>query len=334
MDNKPIGMDIKLLIVLGLLGFFTFPIAASAMDQIVNGVITGVDQKQVPGNEKVSGLPTILPPPDGATVVNFDETTQPCGFAHTIALTTQYLGTKGVTFAGPADVNGGAVLNECGNFGVTGHSKPNFLAFNKISYLSDGGIPIGPETITFISTVSQVQINAGGANSGVVIMTAYDEQNVPIGSVLITGTAALQTLLIQKEGIKKVIIQFNGESLVLDDLAFLSETSPIVSISTDKAIYSPGDTMTVSIDINNPTTNSITADVDIHLLVAETGTNVLMNSARLTMAPGFDKKINTTILISNRGTARLNATWIIAMQDTASPPKLISEDKAEWQYKP
>ena len=47
----------------------------------------------------------------------------------TVALTGEY-DSLGVTFAGPGGFDGGAILDECSGFGISGYSPPNFLAFN------------------------------------------------------------------------------------------------------------------------------------------------------------------------------------------------------------
>jgi|GEM_PF-1755665 len=334
MNKNSFAIKIKLLAILGFLILVTAPFVASATDNIVNGVLTGVNQKQLPDNNQISVISSIILPPSGATVINFDDKTQQCYFSNTIALTTEYLGTKGVTFAGPGGYNGGAILNECSNFGVTGHSTPNFLAFNIGSSMSNGGIPKGPETIIFNSIVSQVQINAGSSNAGTVIMTAYNAQNVSLGSAQITSTSALQTLSIQKAGIKKVVIQFTGDWLVLDDLAFLAVATPSVSIATDKSVYSPGGKMTVSVGIKNPTTSSVTADINVYIRSTDLGLNQKKASKRLTMPAGFDKTINKTISIGNLGSTSFNATWYIEMRETVSPFNLISEASTTWRYLP
>ncbi len=49
-----------------------------------------------------------------------------------------------MVFQGPGGNDGGAILDQCGSFGVSGHSPPNFLAFNTGSALSNGGVPRGP----------------------------------------------------------------------------------------------------------------------------------------------------------------------------------------------
>src|SRR4030095_2137561 len=118
--------------------------------------------------EAITPQPTIealLPPPPGAVVINFDEVTAPCGFIETTALRDRY-SALGVVFSGPAPLDGGAVLNQCGSFGVTGHSQPNFLAFNLAAIMSNGGRPMGPETIRFTAPVSQLQLSVGSYISG------------------------------------------------------------------------------------------------------------------------------------------------------------------------
>src|SRR5215207_9068653 len=82
------------------------------------------------------------------TTVDFDHNAAgnplaaPCGFDQTAPLTELYA-MLGVRFSGPAQLQGGAILNECGNFGVPARSGTNFLAFNRALYGKD------PETIRF-----------------------------------------------------------------------------------------------------------------------------------------------------------------------------------------
>src|SRR5262245_9362983 len=66
-------------------------------------------------------------------------------FLDTTHLTELY-SPLGVHFSGPGGNDGGAILNQSGNFGVPALSTPNFLAFNSGARMQDGGIPIGPET--------------------------------------------------------------------------------------------------------------------------------------------------------------------------------------------
>src|ERR1044071_288968 len=63
-----------------------------------------------------------------------------CLFRDTSSLTELYA-PLGVHFSGPRTNSGGAILNQCGNFGVPAISGSNFLAFNRSAAFLSGGIP-------------------------------------------------------------------------------------------------------------------------------------------------------------------------------------------------
>jgi hypothetical protein len=153
--------------------------------------------------------------------ITFDDVTAPCFFADTTRLTDQYAGL-GVIFEGPGGNDGGAILNECGGFNVTGHSSPNFLAFNTGLSLSDGGIPKGPETIYFNTTVSEVQAIVGSSSSAgqTLTMAAYDAESVLVDSVDVVLAAQMKPINVAGEGIVKVVILTAAAVFVLDDLTW------------------------------------------------------------------------------------------------------------------
>ncbi len=172
----------------------------------------------------VAGLAFAGTPPASAQAssigINFDNHGAPCDFIDTHALHSQYA-AQGVLFAGPGPglANGGGVLNECGNFGVTGFSAPNFLAFNSGAPFADGGLPEPPETIAFTSgPVSHVQINAGSAEGGNITLNAYNTSHQLLASSHITMTSALATLSVDASGIDGVKIVTSASIFVLDDL--------------------------------------------------------------------------------------------------------------------
>ncbi len=176
-----------------------------------------------------SALTAIAPPP-GAIVINFDDAAAPCLFMNTTALRDQYAGL-GVLFMGPAVNDGGGAVDQCGSWGVSGHSPPNFLGFNPDAHLSDGGIPRPPEIITFTNGASYVQVNAGsGAGAGqLVTMEAFDAAGNSLGSDSLTLAPTLDTLSITANRIAYVVIN-SPAYFVLDDLAFVgSGQGPIVS---------------------------------------------------------------------------------------------------------
>jgi hypothetical protein len=205
------------------------------------GNVAGVAGKTAPPSAEVNPARGILQPSPDATVIKFDDVSAPCLFIDTTALKNKYA-ALGVIFMGTGgSKNGGAILNECGNFDVTGHSSPNFLAFNANAPMSDGGIPKYPEIMLFLKPISSVQINAGSGfgNTGKVFMLAFGPsiavddvinkdlkklQSLKglVGFDVIDNSSRLQTLAVQGKGIGLVIIaaQLSYPALVLDDLAF------------------------------------------------------------------------------------------------------------------
>jgi hypothetical protein len=159
--------------------------------------------------------------PASVVGINFDDAAQPCAFAATTALRNEYQ-AMGAQFSGPGANDGGAVLDQCGAFGVSGHSPPNFLAFNANSSLSDGGTPTDPEEIVFITPVSYVEIKAGSASGAgtPVTMEAFEAGGSSRGSDTITLGPALGTLSVSATGIARVVISSPAPVFVLDDLVF------------------------------------------------------------------------------------------------------------------
>lgn len=152
-----------------------------------------------------------------AGLINFDDVSAPCNFLDTVALRDEYA-SLGVHFRGTG-LNGGGILNECSNFGVTGYSAPNFLGFNTTGQFSDGGQPIPPQYIYFDNPVGGVRIKAGSETGGTVKMTAFNTSHQVVGSQTLAMTAELQTLTIVGQDIKGVVIKVDGGSYwVFDDL--------------------------------------------------------------------------------------------------------------------
>jgi hypothetical protein len=153
----------------------------------------------------------------GVRKINFDDATAPCNFVTATQLTTKY-SALGVAFSGATATNGGEVLNECGNFSVTGHSSPNFLAFSTLA-----GIP-GPETITFASPAHSVDIKSGQSGGGTITVTAFDG-TTPVSQSFRTAAPALATLSVQAARITSVRLAFTGTNVVFDDLVW--GTAPV-----------------------------------------------------------------------------------------------------------
>jgi len=156
-----------------------------------------------------------------ATTIDFDDASAPCNFVETVALRGEYSG-MGVTFSAPGN-DGGAIIDECGNFEVTGHSSPNFLAFNDQALLSDGGVPQDPESILFSAPYPlSVRLKVGAPEQDGFAAGAFDATDALIDSRSLTLSDVMTGVrLSAPSGIAKVVI--TGPTLfVVDDLEFSS----------------------------------------------------------------------------------------------------------------
>ncbi len=197
-------------------------------------IVAGVRSDTPPSFAQPSAMLKPIPLDQSrGTLIDFDEGSQPCVFAETMALRHTY-SAQGVLFEGPAELDGGGVLDECGNFGVYGHSSPNFLAFNPGSSFQGGGIPQPPETILFNPPVTVVSFIAAAGAYGALTATAYDSDDNPLDSVELTLTYNAQSVTLTGEGIAYVVVdQTDQVSWILDNLYF--ETDPMPTATPTSA---------------------------------------------------------------------------------------------------
>ncbi len=165
-----------------------------------------------------------------ATLIDFEGTGAPPFFSETIALRDLYA-SLGVNFDGPGPLDGGAILNECGNFGVDAFSGTDFLAFNRNSMLMDGGIPRDPEEILFDDLQASVSIYAAGGfgNGATFRMDAYDQLNQLVDTDTVGGAQDwVQLLVSHPGGIARVVLTeiANVQAFVYDDLELFAVPGP------------------------------------------------------------------------------------------------------------
>jgi hypothetical protein len=187
------------------------------------------EQSISPGRNEVHAT---LPPLDGGTayfaladlqleiLITFDDQTAPCLFRDASALRDTY-DVVGVTFEGPGELDGGAILNACSSYGVVGHSSPNFLAFNQSDGLESGGNAIPPETIHFDRDVVDLQLLAGaglGSSGGLLTVMAFDASDELVDSTEATLSGHLQSVSVEGDAIRKVVLDFDRTAFVIDDL--------------------------------------------------------------------------------------------------------------------
>jgi hypothetical protein len=160
--------------------------------------------------------------------VDFDSVKAPSLFLNTTALRDTFNGF-GAQFRGTGLSNqGGAVLHQDSNFSVSGHSPPNFLAFNCGATLSDGAIPKLPERVIFTGSLfkglpGRVTLRAGsGASAGEnVTFTAKGLLGNVLHTAPLTLTPELQSVNLKGAGIRSVSIAGPAAcQTVVDDVYF------------------------------------------------------------------------------------------------------------------
>ena len=188
---------------------------------LAGGIVEGTAAVEVPvesGDPPIASASAPLDP--GTVLIDFDDLDAPCYFADTVRLTTRYA-ALGVVFEGPGGNDGGAILDECSNFGVTGLSSPNFLAFNPGWTMSDGGVPRTPEILHFDRPITYLEALVGSGASGTVTLAAYNADNALVDSAAVTLASALAPIAVAGDGIVTVVVSAtSGVYFVLDDLQF------------------------------------------------------------------------------------------------------------------
>ena len=179
--------------------------------------------------------PPPAPPGDaacGGTTINFDDLGAPCALSLATRLTVQYA-ARGVVFEGAGGSDGGAVLDQCAGFGVSGISGSNFLAFNPGAVLADGGIAQAPEELRFTTPVSSVQISVASAAPGMFTMQAYRAGTL-IATRSVPLTPTMTPVSILGGGITRVVL-LCGTAFAADNLCFVQScpTTYDVYLGTD-----------------------------------------------------------------------------------------------------
>ena len=154
-------------------------------------------------------------PATGPGLTDFDDVSAPCDFVGTSAL-------RGVeqfaSFSAPG-TSGGAILNECSNFGVNAYSSPNFLAFNRTLAYSASGVPKTPELILVGPNRSTVTFYAsGGAKSGYPLGIVALGPSGVIGMQTITTSSTWVQVTVTGTGISAIGLVGDPYWLVVDNI--------------------------------------------------------------------------------------------------------------------
>lgn len=154
-----------------------------------------------------------------ATVIDFDDATSAPGFFNeTLPLRDRYE-PLGVTFSVKGE-GGPAIVDEEGDFGVTGYSPPKHLGWNFNAELSNGWAPSLPVYLHFERPIKRIEFLAGSQFGGQIDMEAWDAVGTSVGTTDMTMKSTMQTLALPAEGAVDVTIYSEVEYGILDNLAF------------------------------------------------------------------------------------------------------------------
>jgi hypothetical protein len=195
-------------------------------------VYSGHCENRIVGGQLVdeSGFPVMnslkIEPLANGTPLNFDDMA-PCFFEDTGPIRPTYYKKLGFTIKGPDANSGGAVLNVCSKFDVTGYSYGNFLAFNCSVQFLTGGVPFLPEKLIFTNPVRGVSLSIGsGLSVGEhIALTAKTVTGKIVDSEIVILAPALATINLTstRPNIKRVEITLpagsNACAFVIDDIA-------------------------------------------------------------------------------------------------------------------
>lgn len=121
----------------------------------------------------------------GVTYISFEDLPASCNFSEVDPLRDHYAAAK---FRGPAPADGGAVLDNCGGFGVAPRTGSRFLAFRDDVDLRNGGVPRGPARITL--PVRQKRVTVWVSQTGISVGQATFRLVARRGSTTVTRTTA------------------------------------------------------------------------------------------------------------------------------------------------
>ncbi|MDF2958058.1 MAG: Nitrous oxide reductase accessory protein NosD [Candidatus Alkanophagales archaeon MCA70_species_1] len=148
------------------------------------------------------------------------------------------------------------------------------------------------------------------------------------------GTGKVVNHSFASEGNYSVVLTVTDDGGAKNSTARVVEVraaaKPSVSVSTDKYEYAAGDTMLVSLTLENPTDSALfpyflwrldLPDYDLHLPIVV---------RRIYLPPGCEKNASIPVRMGNWRIS-FNASWYVALID-ATTHEVISEDVAEWRY--
>ena len=110
---------------------------------------------------------------------------------------------------------------------------------------------------------------------------------------------------------------------------WLAKKGPVVSISTDKFKYCPGDTMLVTVGISNPTSDPVTFKGYLGIPTSD----IWLPVTSVPIPAGFEDTIGVTLHVGTWSETPFSAVWYVDLQDPETGQELAA-DCACWSYCP
>ena len=184
-------------------------------------------------------------------------------------------------------------------------------------------------TVTDNVAVDMVTVDLTSIGGPIKVMAAIAENVYSTETTAAAGTPPGTYYL--KVNATDIDGNYNG---TVDIILNVETPKPSISISTDKTAYAPGDIMNITLSLKNPTADSIDTYFIWYFGLPDYGYWTPILVTPLTLPPNFDHSYDILIPIGNWGSVGFNATWYVALLETAAPYEIISWDTADWRYAP
>lgn len=150
---------------------------------------------------------------------------------------------------------------------------------------------------------------------------------VPKGIQYFNATE-LEPTTMYEVGTRTVDSHGNINSTWVNHTSITAPLPPTVSISTDHYKYSPGDIMTVTLNINNPTSDPVRFEWYIGIPQA----NIWVRLASITIPTGYDETHTIPIPVGNWGSKPVGFVQYIHLLN--SKGEVLAQDTATFSYSP
>ena len=171
-----------------------------------------------------------------------------------------------------------------------------------------------------------------GINTSAVTLYLYGQDVTADATVLQAKVSYVPTTpLVDGKHTTTVRVADRAGNTVMKTWSFIVTTKPSVFISLDKASFSSGDTMNITINVLNPTGDVQKANFSLRLNTPAYDYSII--DIPVTLVAGFDEIYLIPYTVGNFGASSFEAQWNVSLLDPETS-EIINSDTAEWTYVP